>query len=331
MAPRLLRESPRRPGRIDVPGALTSTVGLGALVYGLTRAGEGHGWADSGTVVSLAASAALLIVFVLVERHVAHPLLPLRIFRSRVRAGSYIALTLAMAAMFAMFYFLTLFVQQILGYRSLVAGISFLPLSLGIVLAATMAGKLMARVQPQIIAGIGTLLAAFSMLMFSRLSVDDSPAAAVLAAGNGTTVGGDVSYWSDVFPYLITMAVGMGMVLAGLIPASLYRVAPEDAGVGSGLFNAAQQLGGSIGLAVLSTVALHFSDQRTEQVAGPITAALPDDPGAVERALLQATFTEGVTHAFLVGSFLLLIASLVIWTTTHLKPGETNADGAHVG
>ncbi|MEK8109882.1 MFS transporter [Micromonospora sp. M12] len=209
-----------------------------------------------------------------------HPLLPLRIFHNRVRAGGYLALTLAMASMFAMFYFLTLFVQQILGYSPLRTGVAFLPFALGIVVAATMAGKAMARVQPRIIAGIGSLLAAFSMVMFSQLSVDDSPAAAVLAATGGPTVGEDVSYWGQVFPYLITMAVGMGMVLAGLTPASLHRVAPEDTGVGAGLFNAAQQLGGSVGLAVLSTVSLHFAGQRNEQVIEPITTALPGDPGA---------------------------------------------------
>ncbi|WP_372471803.1 hypothetical protein [Micromonospora trifolii] len=189
----------------------------------------------------------------------------------------------------------------------------------------------MARVQPRIIAGIGSLLAAFSMVMFSRLSVDDSPAAAVLAATGGPTVGEDVSYWGQVFPYLITMAVGMGMVLAGLTPASLHRVAPEDTGVGSGLFNAAQQLGGSVGLAVLSTVSLHFAGQRTEQVIEPITTALPGDPVGVQRALLEATFTEGVTHAFLVGSFLLLIASLIVWTNTRMEPHETGTDETHLG
>ncbi|MCG5446025.1 hypothetical protein NIE79_004589 [Micromonospora sp. NIE79] len=206
-----------------------------------------------------------------------------------------------------------------------------MPFALGIVVAATMAGKAMARVQPRIIAGIGSLLAAFSMVMFSRLSVDDSPAAAVLAATGGPTVGEDVSYWGQVFPYLITMAVGMGMVLAGLTPASLHRVAPEDTGVGSGLFNAAQQLGGSVGLAVLSTVSLHFAGQRTEQVIEPITTALPGDPVGVQRALLEATFTEGVTHAFLVGSFLLLIASLIVWTNTRMEPHETGTDETHLG
>nr|WP_308193234.1 hypothetical protein [Micromonospora trifolii] len=218
-----------------------------------------------------------------------------------------------------------------LGYSPLRTGVAFLPFALGIVVAATMAGKAMARVQPRIIAGIGSLLAAFSMVMFSRLSVDDSPAAAVLAATGGPTVGEDVSYWGQVFPYLITMAVGMGMVLAGLTPASLHRVAPEDTGVGSGLFNAAQQLGGSVGLAVLSTVSLHFAGQRTEQVIEPITTALPGDPVGVQRALLEATFTEGVTHAFLVGSFLLLIASLIVWTNTRMEPHETGTDETHLG
>ncbi|MEU8087402.1 hypothetical protein AB0B57_27825 [Micromonospora sp. NPDC049101] len=94
----------------------------------------------------------------------------------------------------------------------------------------------------------------------------------------------------------------------------------------SGLFNAAQQLGGSVGLAVLGTVSPHFAGQRNEQVIEPITTALPGDPGGVQRALLQATFTEGVTHAFLVGSFLLLIASLIVWTNTRM-----GTDGTHLG
>ncbi|MGC4747525.1 hypothetical protein ACLQ28_17985 [Micromonospora sp. DT201] len=135
----------------------------------------------------------------------------------------------------------------------------------------------------------------------------------------------------QVFPYLITMAVGMGMVLAGLTPASLYRLAPQDTGVGSGLFNAAQQLGGSVGLAVLSSVSLHFAGQRTEQVIGPITTALPGDPEAVGRALLRASFTEGVTHAFLVGSILLLIASLIVWMNTRVQPNDAGTDDPSMG
>lgn len=333
LAPKLLRESPRRPGGIDVPGALTSTLGLVALVFGFTRAGEGRGWDDLATVAALVAGVALLIAFVVIERRVAHPLLPLRILRNRVRAGSYSALTLAMVAMFTMFYFLTLFVQQILGYPPLLTGLAFLPLSIGIVVAATMAGRLMARIQPRILAGTGTLLAAFSMFMFSRLSVDESPAAAVLAATGGPTVGADVSYWAHVFPYLLTMAVGMGMVLAGLTPTSLHRVEPEDTGVGSGLFNTTQQVGGAFGLAVLSTVSQFFVGQRTEQVIGPISAALPNDPDAADRALTQATFTEGVTQAFGVAATLLLVASLLVWTLTRTGEDATDAtrsNSAHI-
>ena len=326
LAPKLLRESPRQPGGIDVPGAVTSTLGMVGLVYGFTRAGEGHGWDDPATIAALTLGAVLLVAFVLIERRAAHPLLPLRILRNRVRGGSYTALTLAMMAMFTMFYFLTLFVQQILGYPPLLTGLAFLPLSFGIVIAATLAGRLMGRIPPRIIAGTGALLASFSMLMFSRLSVDDSPAAAVLAATSGTAVGADISYWAHIFPYLLTMAIGMGMVLAGLTPAALYRVDPQDTGVGSGLFNTAQQLGGAIGLALLSTVTQIVVGQRTEQVIGPISAALPN-PQAVDEALLQATFTAGVTRAFGVASILLLVASLLIWTLlTRMQPDEPGTD-----
>ncbi|MDO9356286.1 MAG: MFS transporter, partial [Solirubrobacteraceae bacterium] len=217
LAPRVLRESESHPGELDIPGAITGTLGLLGLVYGLTRAGEeAHGWGDAGTIASLVAGAALLALFAYIESRVAHPLLPVRIFQNRTRATSFPAMMLAPAAMFAMFYFLSLFIQQVMGYSSLHAGFAFLPFSFGIVVGAGLSSNLVARVDPRWISGFGTLLAAFSLFMFSTISVDDSPGAVLGALGAGDAVGGDVNYWAHIFPFIVTMSIGMGMTFVPL-------------------------------------------------------------------------------------------------------------------
>lgn len=175
-APRVLKESERHMGWLDVPGAVTATLGLLAIVFGLSRAGEEkHGWGDTWTIASLIAGALLLAVFVIVERRVDHPLLPFRVLTSRTRATSFMAMMLMPAAMFAMFFFLSLFVQNVMGYSPIKAGLSFLPFTFGMVFAATTASRLIRRVDPRFIAGTGTILAGVALYGFSRISVVDSP------------------------------------------------------------------------------------------------------------------------------------------------------------
>jgi len=347
IAPRLLAESESHPGQLDFPGAITGTLGLLGIVFGLTRAGDAdHGWGDPWTIVSLVAGALLLASFAVIESRVKHPLLPMRILRNRTRAASFVAMMLAPAAMFAMFFFLSLFIQQVMGYTPLRAGFAFLPFSVGIVIGAGLASNLVARIDPRYLAGVGTLLAAFSLFMFSRLAADDSPGAVVAALANGSTAGVDVNYWTSIFPWVITMSIGMGMTFVPLTLTAVHHVRAADSGIGSGVLNTMQQVGGALGLATLSTVSLHFVNNKSAEVGPQLAEAAQAagiDPTAhvpgtsltfIEAAGFQATFTEGATAAFLVGAVLMLGASLVVWIFLNVKHTELATDGpegVHVG
>ena len=348
LAPRFLPESESRPGRMDVPGALTGTAGLMGIVYGLTRAGdERYGWGDPGTIASLAAGVVLLVAFVLIEMRTEHPLLPLRVLQNRTRATSFLAMMLAPAAMFAMFYFLSLFIQQVMGYSPLEAGFAFLPFSFGIVIGAGLASNLVNRIDARYLAGCGTLLAAFSLFMFSRIDVDDSAGAVIRALAADSTAGADVSYWVSIFPWIVTMSIGMGLTFVPLTLTAVHHVRTEDSGIGSGVLNTMQQVGGALGLATLSTVALHSSQNRADEV-GPQLAqaaqgagldqAMPADKFQefLSFAGFQATFTEGATNAFLIGSIMMLAASVIVWVFLDVKHTELATDGpeaapVHVG
>ncbi len=339
LAPRFLRESDSQTGQMDVPGALTGTFGLIGIVYGLTRAGdERYGWGDTWTLASLAAGVVLLVTFILIEMRAAHPLLPLRILQNRTRATSFLAMMLAPAAMFAMFYFLSLFIQQIVGYSPLRAGFAFLPFSVGIVIGAGLASNLVNRIDARYLAGFGTLISALSLFMFSTIDINDSPGAVVSALAQGSTAGADVNYWTSIMPWIVTMSVGMGLVFVPLTLTAVHHVRAEDSGIGSGVLNTMQQVGGALGLATLSTVALHFSQNRGDEVGGGIVQAAQ---GAgleqsmtpekfqefIQFAGFQATFTEGATNAFFIGSLMMLAASAVVWIFLDVKHTELATDG----
>ncbi|MGI8524466.1 MAG: MFS transporter, partial [Nocardioides sp.] len=260
LAPRFLSESASHPGELDVPGALAGTGGLLSLVYGLTRAGNAaYGWNDGVTIASLAAGVLLLVTFFVVESRVEHPLLPFRIFMNRTRAASFVAMMLLPAAMFAMFFFLSLFIQNVMGYSPLKAGFAFLPFSVCIIISATIVSSLANRIDPRFIAGVGTLLASAALFGFSRLSVPDSGADVLHAVSTGSTIGADVSYWTQILPFVCLMALGMGAVFVPLTLTAVHHVRAEDSGVGSGVLNTMQQVGGALGLAILSTVGSHFT------------------------------------------------------------------------
>jgi EmrB/QacA subfamily drug resistance transporter len=348
IAPRLLAESESHHGELDIPGALTGTLGLLGIVFGLTQAGKAdYGWGDPTTIVSLALGVVLLGIFATIESRVEHPLLPMRILRNRTRAASFVAMMLAPAAMFAMFFFLSLFIQQIVGYSPLRAGFAFLPFSFGIVIGAGLASNLVNRIDPRFLAGVGTLLASFSLFMFSRLSVDDSPSAVVAALANGGTAGSDVNYWTSILPWIVTMSIGMGLTFVPLTLTAVHHVKAADSGIGSGVLNTMQQVGGALGLATLSTVSLHYVNSSAANIGPDLvqaTQAAHIDPAMqvpgtsltfLEAAGFQATFTEGATAAFLVGSVMMLGASLVVWLFLNVKHDELATDGpeapVHVG
>ncbi len=249
LAPRFLNESESHPGQLDLPGAITGTLGLLGLVYGFSRAG-GEGWSDVWTVASLAAGVVILAAFLFIESRVEHPLLPSRVFLNRTRAASFGAMFLAPAAMFAMFFYLSQYIQNVMGYTPLKAGVAFLPFCFGLVAAAGISSNLINRIDPRYLAGIGTLLAAAGLYGFSRLPYD------VTAPVEG-------HYWSDLFPFIVIMAFGMGMTFVPLTLTAVHHLRDEDTGIGSGVLNTMQQVGGALGLALLSTLAIQTITDRS--------------------------------------------------------------------
>ena len=331
LAPRFLRESEAHDHSLDLPGAVLGTFGLLGLVYGFSRAGA-EGWTDQWTIASLVAGVVLLAVFVFVESRSDDPLLPFRVFMHRTRAASYAAMFLAPAAMFAMFYFLSQYIQNVMGYSPIEAGVAFLPFCGGIVVAAGIASNLVNRIDPRIIGGIGTLMASAGLFGFSRLPYDTTfPVEAVSG-----------SYVGDLLPFILLMSLGMGATFVPLTLTAVHHLRPEDSGIGSGVLNTMQQVGGAMGLAILGSAATRiFTDRGAELSAAAQQAAQAGGtpPSEAQIAAMQEitrlqVFTEGATNAFLVGSLMMLLASVVIWTLLNVKHEELATDGpegAHVG
>lgn len=340
-APKVLAESESHPGGLDVPGALSATLGLGAIVFGLSRAGQpSHGWGDTWTLTTLIVGGLLLILFVAIERRVEHPLLPFRILLNRTRATAFVTMMIVPAAMFAMFYFLSQFVQNDMGYTPLRTGVAFLPFSFGIVIAATIASKLMAHVDPRWIAGVGTAMAGFALLGFSRLSVDSSAAHILQAAASGQThLGAGINYWTSIFPFIALMSLGMGATFVPMTLAAVHGVGRRDSGIGSGVLNTMQQVGGALGLAALSTVAVHFSTTKAQEIAAALQSAAvgggatPSQAmrAAVSNLVYQGAFSGGAVKAFLAGAFMIWTGSLIVWIFLSVKHHELATEEAPEG
>ncbi|MGH9071724.1 MAG: MFS transporter [Acidimicrobiales bacterium] len=226
-------------GHYDLPGAASVTLGLVCLVYGATEAAS-HGWASGDTVGFLVAAAVLLVAFVIIEWRVANPLLPLRVVTERNRGGSFLTSILVGAGLFGMFLFLSYYLQGTLHYSALRAGFAFLPLSGGVIASAALASYLLPRIPPRVIMGLGLAATIAGLLAFTQIGVHSSFAAHVL-------------------PGELVMSVGLGLVFVPVTSVSLLGVHPDDSGVASALVNSTQQVGGSIGTAVLNTVAISAS------------------------------------------------------------------------
>ena len=236
VALRLLRNE-RQHGHppIDLPGVALASGGLFALVYGFSNA-ETNSWSDPITIVALAVSAVLLISFVAVERRVAHPLLPLHIVWDRARGGAYATIALAGSAVFAVFLFLTFYLQQNLGYSPLKTGLAFLPMTAMIVLTATtVQTRVLPRTGAKPLVVTGMTLGLVAMILFTQLTP------------NG-------AYVSHVLPGLLLTGVGMGCVFAPAFSTATLGVKNADAGIASAMVNTSQQVGGSVGTALLSTI-----------------------------------------------------------------------------
>jgi EmrB/QacA subfamily drug resistance transporter len=219
----------------DLAGAVTVTGGLMALVYGLVNSAS-HGWGSTWTIVSFIAAAVLLVAFVLIEQRAAEPLVRLSIFRVRSLLTANLAMFLAFSGMFAMFFFNSLYIQKVLGFGPLKAGVSFLPFTAGVMLSAGLASGLAPRIGVRPVAATGMVLTVIGMILFARMPVDGS-------------------YAIDVLPGMIIGSLGMGAIFMPLTLVATTGLEDEDQGLASGLFNTSQQVGGALGLAILTTIA----------------------------------------------------------------------------
>jgi hypothetical protein len=296
-------------------------------VYGLNRkaqtdadTGLPQEWTDDLVLIPLIAAVLLITAFFVIEVRSPHALLPIRVIADRTRAVSFGVMGVVGAALFAMFLFLSLFVQQVLGYSPLESGFAFLPFTVGIVVSAQIASALVSRVDPRWIVGAGGALAVLSMWGYSRLDVDSD-------------------YATGVLPWVVVQAVGMGLIFVPLTLTAVSRVDPADAGVGSAVLNTVQQVGGAVGIAVLGTVFANAITQRTpELVAGLGGQPTPED---LQQIALEAQ-TYGTSRAFIIAAFMLAAVTVVTLVglnirhedlATDVTPGGAAAlaEGAAVG
>jgi EmrB/QacA subfamily drug resistance transporter len=287
--------------RYDIPGALTSTLGMVTLVYGVTKAST-DGWSSTATVALLAVAAVLLVTFVVIEVFSSHPLLPMRVVTERNRGGSYLTTLLIGLGLLGTFLFLTYYLQQTLHYSALKTGLAFLPFSVGIVGGATVSSRLMLRLRPRLIMSAGLLMAISGIFLFSRIGVHSS-------------------YWLLLFPAELLSSFGMGMVFVPVNNTALVGVAPSDAGVASALINSTQQVGGSVGTALLNTIA---TSATASYLAGHVIAgrASASAAGATSQATVSAATVHGFSVAFAVAGAILGLALIAVATFINAPAGQ---------
>ncbi|MEU6369208.1 MFS transporter [Streptomyces sp. NPDC046931] len=234
LTPLYINESERHPGRFDIAGALTSTAGMASLVYGFIRASE-NGWRDSVTIGSFGAAVVLLLAFGFVEARAKEPITPLRMFTERNRSGTYVIMLSLAAAMFGMFFYIVLFVQNVLGYSPISAGVAFLPVTVAIVIGAGLSQRFLPVLGPKPFMLTGATLVATGLGWLTFISTGSS-------------------YVSGVLGPMLLFGLGMGLNFVTLTLTAVSGVAQHEAGAASGLLNATQQVGGSLGLSILTTV-----------------------------------------------------------------------------
>jgi EmrB/QacA subfamily drug resistance transporter len=298
LTPLVLAESGRSGGRLAATDALTSTVGMAALVYGFIHAANpAAGWTDPATLVSFAVAAVLLPTFVVMQSRATQPLMPLRLFHNRTRVGAYAVMLIVGAAVFAMFFFLTQYVQKVMGFSPIKAGVAFLPVSATIVVVAQVTSRLVTRVPTRALIGGGTFVAGCGLLYLSTLDVASS-------------------YAGHVLPSIMLIAIGMGMVFVPITLAAVTRVDAQDTGIASAMLNVGQQVGGTIGLASLITIFGHAasSDARAHRstLHGP--------------ALAMHAFTHGADMAFLAGAVLAAVGFVL--AVSLIRVQQSDVQGA---
>jgi EmrB/QacA subfamily drug resistance transporter/deazaflavin-dependent oxidoreductase (nitroreductase family) len=292
-APRVLIRGEGKPGRLDLPGAVTVTAGVSLLVYSLARVAT-HDWSDSVTRATLAIAIALLVTFVALESRGRHPLLPLRIFANRNRSGAY-GLSLAIgAALSGMLFLLTLFLQNVLNFTPLQAGFAFLPTAMGVVVGAGLTSRLIGRAGPRLPMTVGALLASIGMFWLSAVTVQSS-------------------YVADVLGPLVVLSLGLGMAFVSTSVTAISGIQPNESGLASALLNVGRQLGGSLGIAIMGTIATTVT--RNQLLTGPLTHA------AANRAL-----TAGFSSAFEIAGLITMAGFLTALVAVRRRQSPATAE-----
>ena len=293
-APRVLAATNGRPGRLDLPGAATVTAGMTLLVYGLSRAAS-SGWTNTLTVGPLVAGIVLLAAFIVIELRSQQPLLPLRIFANRNRSGAYAVRLAIGATLSGMLFFLTQYMQNILGYSPLKAGLAFLPITVGVVLGAQSASRLIGRIGPRPLMSVGALVGAAGLFGLSRVTEHSG-------------------YISGVLGPVLAISFGLGLIFVSTTIVAVAGVSPRESGLSSALLNVGQQLGGSIGIAVLGTIAATVT---RNQLA--IRTPTP--------ALINHAFTAGYRSAFAISALIALVGFVVAAAVIKGRPQNTEVSG----
>lgn len=244
-ATRLLEETETHAGKFDLLGALTSSAGMGLLIYGIISAGE-KGWGDLSTLICLVSAVLLLMVFIRHEKSAPQPLLPLRLFASRERVTAYLARMMFLGAMVSFFFFSTQFMQNVLGYTPVQAGIGFVPMTVSTFVASFWVPKLTAKWGNKVMAIVALMTTLLGMLMLTRLTAES-----------------DYFYW--LLAAMLLVGLGNGSTLSPLTVSGVAGVEPRDAGAASGVVNVAHQMGGTLGLSILVVV---YASAQTDQVQG---------------------------------------------------------------
>jgi EmrB/QacA subfamily drug resistance transporter len=264
------------PGRTDVTGALLGTAGLVGLVYGLIQAAN-HAWGAPQVVLPLAAGVLVLGLFVAREHTASNPLVPLRFFSNRTRVTANVVTLCFASVFFTLFFLMTLYLQQVESYSALRTGLAYLPFGIGISAGIGVASKLVTKAGVKALLGAGFLLGAIGVALLTDIGVHGS-------------------YLTEVLPGLILMAFGSGLCFFGFTNASIHGVTSEDASLASGVQNAVQQVGGAIGLAVLTTLALRHANGEVRHGVGAAAAS-----------------TAGTAMAFRIGAIILLVGAVAVW------------------
>ncbi|MER5529947.1 MFS transporter [Streptomyces sp. NPDC002677] len=312
LTPQYINESERHPGRFDIAGALTSTLGMVSLVYGFIRASE-EGWRDALTLGSFGAAVVLLLAFVFIETRAKEPITPLRMFADRNRSGTYVIMLSLAAAMFGMFFYIVLFVQNVLGYSPIRAGLAFLPVTVAIAVGAGLSQRFLPVLGPKPFMMTGSALVAVGLTWQTFIKPDSS-------------------YLGGVLGPMLIFGFGMGLNFVTATVTAVSGVAQHEAGAASGLLNAMQQVGGSLGLSILTTVFGSASkDEAKKQLPKFLADGSPEQKAEFAKShQLPAPWghevlAHGISTAFIPAAVMAALGLLTAWLVIKVRKSDLEA------